>query len=397
MSQVQTAVPVDASRYLPLSLFGEKLKLLSASGAVDYVHVWDQLMGWWPQHLWTPQNSPLAQFVGDIDSQPEAFTLSAYALATAPEMGLSISTDAIRRGPTEVLQALLTLENLADRPPVLQLGAGEVRNIKPYGYRRSEGLKRLEDHFRFYHAYRTTEGPIDLAGNVFSYDQAWLGRGGDAANLRLWGLGGGPKLLDITTSYADGIASLTPGVWTRAEQTADQVTSIKAMLAGKGRDPELFDFALWGACLIHDDERVIDRALRNPIVRWLAAIVGRFNQVDWLGEGFEPPVDADWHYGTKFLPLSYDRNRAQAQQILDRMTPELVRKAFICGTPEQVAEQLRAHVEAGVTWVEVADMMPFVLEPEQAAAAVHRSIEVCKLVKGELAAASGKAAPAHAM
>jgi len=38
--RVQTAVPVDASRYLPLSLFGEKLKLLHASGAVDYVHVW---------------------------------------------------------------------------------------------------------------------------------------------------------------------------------------------------------------------------------------------------------------------------------------------------------------------------------------------------------------------
>ena len=398
-NRVQTAVPVDASRYLPLAMFGEKLELLHASGAVDYVHVWDQLMGWWPRHLWTPENSPLARFVGDIDSQPEAFTLGAYALAVAPEMGLSISTDAIRRGPTEVLQALLTLENLsgqAGRAPILQLGAGEVRNIKPYGYKRSEGLKRLEDHLRFYHAYRTCDEPIDLEGNIWKYDQAWLGRGGNSDNLRLWGLGGGPKLLDITTSYADGISSLTPGVWSRPEQTAEQVTTIKEMLEGKDRDPEAFDFALWGAALIHEDEDVIERALTNPIVRWLAAIVGRFNQGDWLTEGHEPPVGAGWHYGTKFLPLAYDSDRAAAQQILDRMTPDAVHKSFLCGTPEQVAEQLREHVEAGVTWVEVADMMPFVLEPEQAASAVHRSIRVCQIVKGELAASGAKSAPAQA-
>jgi phthiodiolone/phenolphthiodiolone dimycocerosates ketoreductase len=294
-------------------MFGEKLKLLHASGAVDYVHVWDQMMGWWPRHLWTPENSPLAHFVGDIDSQPEAFTLGAYALATVPEIGLSISTDAIRRGPTEVLQALLTLENLSGhggRAPVLQLGAGEVRNIKPYGYKRSEGLNRLEDHLRFYHAYRTTDRPIDLEGNNWKYNQAWLGRGGNADNLRLWGLGGGPKLLDITTSYADGISSLTPGVWSRPEQTSEQVTAVKQMLARKERDPEAFDFALWGAALVHEDEDAIERALINPIVRWLAAIVGRFNQGDWLSEGSEPPIGADWHYGTKFLPLAYDSDRA---------------------------------------------------------------------------------------
>jgi phthiodiolone/phenolphthiodiolone dimycocerosates ketoreductase len=388
---IETAVPVDASRHLPLSLFGEKLKLLHASGAVDYVHVWDQLMGWWPRHLWTPENSPLARFVPDIDSQPEAFTTGAYALATAPDMGLSISTDAIRRGPTEVLQALLTLENIATRPPVLQLGAGELRNIKPYGYKRSEGLKRLEDHLRFYHAFRTTDGPIDLVGNIWKYEQAWIGRGGNADNLRVWGLGGGPKLLDITTSYADGIASITPAVWTRPEHTAERVTAIKQMLEDKGRDPEAFDFALWGAVLIHEDQEVIEGALHNPIVRWLEAIVGRFNQADWLEEGFQPPLGADWHYGTKFLPLRYDTDHAAAQRILDHMSPDLVRRALICGTPEQVAEQLQAHVEAGVNWVEVADMMPFVLEPEQAAAAVARSIRVCQILKGDRARADAKA------
>src|SRR5262245_48038352 len=320
--RVETAVPVDATRHLPLSLFGDKLELLDGSGAVDYVHVWDQMMGWWPRHLWTPENSPLAQFVGDIDSQPEAFTTGAYALARTPSMGLSISTDAIRRGPTEVLQALLTLQNLAEKPVVLQLGAGEIRNLRPYGYKRSQGLKRLEDHLRFYHAYRNSDGPIDLEGNFFNYDQAWIGRGGDADRLRIWGLGGGPKLLDLTTSYADGISSLTPGVWTTPEQTAREIGEIKQLLESKDKDPEDFDFALWGAVLMHEDPEIIERALENSVVRWLAAMVGRFNQADWADEGFEPPMGANWHYATKFLPLEYD-DPAKAQAVLDRMPAEM--------------------------------------------------------------------------
>jgi len=384
--RVETAVPVDATRHLPLSLLGDKLELLDGSGAVDYVHVWDQMMGWWPRHLWTPENSPLAKFVPDIDSQPEAFTTGAYALARAPSMGLSISTDAIRRGPTEVLQALLTLQNLAEKPVILQLGAGEIRNLRPYGYKRSQGLKRLEDHLRFYHAYRNNDGPIDLEGNFFTYSQAWLGGGGEPDRLRIWGLGGGPKLLDLTTSYADGISSLTPGVWTTPEQTAEEVGAIKQLLEGKDRDPQGFDFALWGAVLVHEDPDMIERALENTVVRWLAAMVGRFNQADWAEEGFEPPLGSDWHYATKLLPLEYDEE-GKAKAVLDQMSSEMVRKAFICGTPQEVGEQLRAHVEAGVTWVEVADMMPFVLEPEEAAAAVAHSIEVCRML-GEAVPAS---------
>lgn len=379
MTRVQTAMPLDASRYLPISLVADKLALLHSSGAVDYVHFWDQMMGWWPRHMWTPENSPLAQFVGDIDSQPDAFALAAYGLAKVPEMGVSVSTDAIRRGPAEMMQSLLTLGQIAARPTVLQLGAGEVRNVKPYGWKRAQGLKRLEDHFRFYDAYRHADGPIDLDGNFWNYDQAWIGRGGDADALRLWALGGGPKLLDIATSYADGITSLTPGVWTTPEQTAERIGAIKEQIESKHRDPEQFDFALWGACLIHEDEAVIERALNNTTVRWLAAIVGRFTQNDWLEAGREPPVARDWHYATKFLPLTWDE--AKAQEVLDRMPAEMVRKAFLCGTPQQIAQTLGEHVQAGITWVEVADMLPFVLDPQEAVGAVNNSIEVCRSLK----------------
>ena len=395
MTRVQTAMPLDASRYLPISLVADKLALLHNSGAVDYVHFWDQMMGWWPRHMWTPENSPLAQFVGDIDSQPDAFALAAYGLAKVPEMGVSVSTDAIRRGPAEMMQSLLTLGQIAARPMVLQLGAGEVRNVKPYGWKRAQGLKRLEDHFRFYDAYRHTDGPIDLEGNFWNYDQAWIGRGGDADALRLWALGGGPKLLDIATSYADGITSLTPGVWTTPEQTAERVGAIKEQLESKNRDPEQFDFALWGACLIHEDETVIERALNNTTVRWLAAIVGRFTQNDWLEAGCEPPVARDWHYATKFLPL-LPGIRPRPRRCSTGCPQTWCARRSSAARRRRSHRRSARHVQAGITWVEVADMLPFVLEPEQAAAAVGRSIRVCQLIKGEPVAAGADAAPAQA-
>ena len=46
------------------------------------------------------------------------------------------------------------------------------------------------------------------------------------------------------------------------------------------------------------------------------------------------------------------------------------------GTPESVAAQLQEYVEVGVRWVGVHDVLPFVLEPGDAAAALPRSLEV---------------------
>ena len=42
---------------------------------------------------------------------------------------------------------------------------------------------------------------------------------------------------------------------------------------------------------------------------------------------------------------------------------------------------MRAFVDAGVTWTGVLDVMPSLLEPEEAATAISRSIEVCAALK----------------
>jgi phthiodiolone/phenolphthiodiolone dimycocerosates ketoreductase len=59
----------------------------------------------------------------------------------------------------------------------------------------------------------------------------------------------------------------------------------------------------------------------------------------------------------------------------------MIEKSLLIGTPEQVADRLRAYVDAGVTWVMALDMMPFVVTPDELPSVMARSIRVCELLK----------------
>src|SRR5581483_10800217 len=130
----------------------------------------------------------------------------------------------------------------------------------PYGWKRAEGLARLEDQFHSFHAlWDATTDPVTRTGNHWSLRNAFLG---SARGVRphLWALGGGPRLLDLGTSYADGMAAIVPSVYPTPESFADAVGELQKTLAEKGRDPEAFGFGLWFMAAVHEDEEVIREA-----------------------------------------------------------------------------------------------------------------------------------------
>jgi phthiodiolone/phenolphthiodiolone dimycocerosates ketoreductase len=317
--------------------------------------------------------------IPDIDSFPEVRALAAVGAATADGIGMSISTDAIRRGPAELMQ---TIANLAEgRAPILQLGAGELKQMKPFGWKRMQGLKRFEDHLRYIQAFWGSDDPvITLEGNYWNFDHAWIG-GAKATRPRVWGLGGGPQLLELTTTYADGFCTIAPSVWRTPEHAGEEIGKLRHTLEAKDRDPEAFDFAIWPLLVLHDegDQESVEKVLANPLIRWIVAVFGRVTQSDWHIDGMNPPLPDDWHYAMKLLPI-----RWAEQEVLDvvRDIPrEMIEKSLLIGTPEQVADRLRAYVDAGVTWVMALDMMPFVVTPDQLPSVMARSIKVCELLK----------------
>jgi len=380
--RVETAIVVDASRHAPLSMFADRVKALEASGVVDYAHIWDQLTSWWPREMWNLDNTPLAAAIPDIDSFPDSFAMAAVGAHAAPGLGMCISSDAIRRGPAELMQTMLTISNLAgEHAPILQIGAGELKQCKPFGWKRSQGLGSLEDHFRYIEAFWATDGPVDLAGNRWSFDKAWIG-GAKGTRPRVWGLGGGPKMLDLATTYADGFATIAPSVWTSPDHAGEEIGKLKRVLESNGRDAEAFDFGIWPLVILHDEgqEEIVEAALGNPLIRWLAAVFGRINQSDWDADGLEPPMPRDWHYAMKLLPVRWTAD--EVARVTAGIARETIEKSFFIGTPEKVAATLQAYVDAGVTWTMVADVLPFVLDLDQAADVTRRAVEVCAILKG---------------
>jgi phthiodiolone/phenolphthiodiolone dimycocerosates ketoreductase len=309
--------------------------------------------------------------------------MAAYALAAAPGAGIAVSTDAIRRGPAELNQQMWTLASMAEGKAIFQIGAGEAKQTYPAGWKRSEGLARLEDQLKLARAFWESSEPVEFEGNHWKMRRAWLGKA-RVARPEVWALGGGPKLLDLATSYADGFAAIAPNVFDTPERFAEMVGSLKQDLERKGRDPEDFGFGLWFMNAIHDDREVIERAFDGPIMKWMAATFGRLDQADWRRAGLEPVYPEGWHYSVKLRPVEVTPE--ESADVVSRTTRAHCEAAFSHGTPSEVAAEVASYVEAGCNYVAICDLMPLVLEPEDAQRAIARSIEACGVVKQGVAA-----------
>lgn len=378
--QVEIDAAVGLSRYMPAAGITAAARAFADCGVVDGITMWDQMTFFHPPSLWTTEITPMAKVMPDPDSFVDPFATLAYAASAAPSLNLSIGTDAVRRSPGELAQSMLTLSTMTTGTVTVQLGGGEIKQCKPFGWKRSQGLQRLEDMLRGVRALLDARDPINFAGNRWTFDDATVGNAQKERAFRLWGLGGGPRLIDITTSYADGFTTAAPFVASTPERWTSIIDELKGQLAAKGRDPAAFDFGLFPACcLIHEDPNILDRVLDNPIVRWLTLIMGRINQADWSREGLEPPMPTDWHYAIDLLPMKI--SASETQELLGKVTRELVERSWFIGTPAQVANQLSGFVDAGATWMHVGDLTPLVLEPEDAAASASRVIEISTRLK----------------
>src|SRR5687768_1541479 len=77
---ITTVLPVGTARQVPPPAFVELARYVEASGHVDCIWNYDQLVSFLPKCLWTEENTPLAA-TGDIDSMHDASILTALQLA----------------------------------------------------------------------------------------------------------------------------------------------------------------------------------------------------------------------------------------------------------------------------------------------------------------------------
>ena len=390
---VKTAMSLNTSRYVNRDEVRGYCQAMEASGVVDQLTVYDQPTSWLPDALWTPDVTPLANALPDLDSAGAPLEMCAYASAVAPSVGTAVSIDATRRGPVEMFQSMLTLSNLTQGNSTFMIGAGEKKQFEPFGWKRREGLKRFEDSFKIWQLLWENEGPINFEGNIWNLQNAWIG---DAKPYRprIYGLGGGPKLMDITTSYADGFSTMNPitgPLVDTPERFAETVIKVKQELERKGRDPEEFDFSVWALTLMHDDEGLVEAAVENPLIKFYAAYGGRLDQKDWREFGIDPVFPDDWHYasgrgwGKEMKPDSYWWlwSREQCDEVVRRTSHEMSEKSWMLGTPEKIAAECQDYVDAGANHIIICDIMSHLLPMEEQLGVVERCLRVCGDLKGK--------------
>ncbi|MGH8991320.1 MAG: LLM class flavin-dependent oxidoreductase [Acidimicrobiia bacterium] len=380
------SVPFPGYRQVPPQAAGQFAQALESSGVVDQFQAWDQLTSWYPQGLWTPANAPAAAAFPDCDSFQDAFVSAAFAAAMTGDLGVTVSTDATRRGPAELLQTMLTLSDGIGRPAVLQLGAAELKQTKPFGYKRSQGLGRLEESLQIMGRLLDSDGLISFEGQYHAYQDAWIG-GAKPHRPRFYALGGGPRLFDIAARYADGIVTIAPFAYPTPEEFAGFVAAMKERVESHGRDPDDFTVGLWYAALLDDGSGDLDALCDNELMRFFAAMSGRLEQSRWRAEGLEPVWPDDWHYALRLLPASVSPQ--EARDVAARTPREMVRKSFFMGSPAEVAETMRDYAEAGATYHSLCDMAPVARGLDRLQAAMAAELETCAAFKVKCGVAAG--------
>lgn len=378
---VETSVLFWGDRHIPgRQMVMEQARAIEDSGVVDWVTFPDHIINFIPPSLWKPEVTPLANVFGDPDSMHDAVVMAALAHAAAPSLGLSFGGDPVRKNPADLCQTMWSLAAVTEGRVRFQFGPGEIKNLKPYGHKRSEGLARFEDLLRVSHALWEAEGPIDYVGHHCNLKQAYLG-GAKQYRPEIWSMGTGPKQLDLATTFCDGITSSIPAAWHGVDQVKTEVQKLRQTLAEKGRDPDKVGIGSFFYVLVHEDPAVIDRALDNPLIRWMAATIGRVNPTDWRKEGIEPATPEGWAYFNKFVP--YETSAEFAAEVLSKTTRKMAERSFTYGNAAEVAAKMKEYADAGLTWVSPIDYTALILDPADAAKSTERMIEVCAGIKGK--------------
>lgn len=375
---VRMGIGVWSGRTMSPKFAGTLAKAIEDTGHVDQIVFWDQLNSWWPQALWEPSITPLAKYVDHVDSLADPFVACAFALATCEKIGFTICTDALRRDPPELAQMMLTLALATEGRGTLCLGAGEERHIGPFGRNRKIGLKRLEDAVQILQLLLKEHKPVNFEGKVWNLKDAWLGDGGKERNPEILPMGGGPRLTELAIHHGDGVTAGAPFVFADPEKYGESVRDYRSQLTAIGRNPDRFTFGLHHIAFVCKSKDDFEQFVDNPLVRWYAATGGRLHMGDWAAEGIESVMPLEWRYNFDMRPV--ELSREYIDDVVSRTTPEMVRKTFFYGTPQDIANEIIPFVKQGSRLNLVADLSPLMVEIDPMEN-IEQMAEVCRLVK----------------
>lgn len=330
---------------LPLDLNG-----LDALDDGRYHSIWmpDHLVSFWPDSIWAPEFTDLAEVSPSPHRYLDALTLAGTVAARTARTRLATSVvDTVRRHPVMLAQSALTLSHLSDGRFILGLGAGERENLAPYGFDDRGRVSRFAEALRLIRLLWDADGPIDFAGQFYTLEHARLD-----AELHhsgpppIWIGANGPRMLQLVGELGDG---WWPTGSAGPETYAGQLATIRQAAEQAGRDPQAITPAKMVVCLIGEPDE-LDEILQQPLVK---SLVLQLTADALAATGHRHPMGERWRGIQDIDPRVLTRDRLL--RLFEEIDPAAILSVVPHGTPKQVAEQIADFGEAGARMVAVLD------------------------------------------
>ncbi|MGH3556551.1 MAG: LLM class flavin-dependent oxidoreductase [Mycobacterium sp.] len=337
---------------------------------------WGDHLQTFPQSLWTPDVTPLAQLMPSPNAHWDVVAALATVGATTSRLRVGASvTEALRRHPAVLAQEWLTLHHLTEGRAILGIGAGEAENVVPYGISFDKPVGKMEEAIRIIRLLWEAPGPVDYDGEFWTLRGAVLGLGPYNGSFPpIWTGTTGPRGLRVTGELADGWQphQLTKEAYARGRQAI-------VAAAGKLRR-DISDFE-WGACftiVLAPDQQTCYRLMQSKFLR--LAVVFSHGQHVWSSYGIDHPLGTEYRGVIDFRPDLLSREELLAA--IDAVPDQLCHDLFIHGTPDDVVAKILAYREVGVEHVLVFDITPLAGDPSLMAGSMQRLQEVLQQLAG---------------
>ncbi|KRD09829.1 luciferase [Mycobacterium sp. Root265] len=330
---------------LPLDLNG-----VAALDDGRYHSLWmpDHLVSFWPDSIWTPEFTDLAEVSPSPHRYLDTLTLAGAVAARTTRTRLATSVlDTVRRHPVMLAQSALTLSHLSEGRFILGLGAGERENLAPYGFDDRGRVGRFGEALRLIRLLWDTDGPIDFAGEYFTLEHARLDtdlhRTGPPP---IWIGANGPRMLRLAGEFGDG---WWPTGSAGPETYAGQLACIRESAERAGRDPQAITPAKMVVCLIGEPDE-LNAILQRPLVK---SLVLQLTADALAAAGHRHPMGERWRGIQDIDPRVLTRDRLL--RLFEDVDPAAILSVVPHGTPKQVAGQIAEFGEAGARVVSVLD------------------------------------------
>ncbi len=290
--------------------------------------------------IWYMDHSNVPQWNSAIVNDPWVMLAAIAAVTNRVELGTCV-TDAVRRHPSNIALATVTLDRVSHGRGTLGIGAGEAQNIKEFKIQWDKPVGRFEEQLQVIKLLfeSSPEHRVNFKGEFYELAEACL----QAKSIRkphppIYMAAGAPRTLALCGKYGDGWIPIgyTPELY------EEHVKAIKASMKENGRDPSKFQFAVDIDVYFSDDAERAWAKMKNAVK------VSLFKPEVLKVHGIEDVAGFDFKkYFTEYSMSNQEwivKMREAAQTIPDHVA----RSSIGMGTPDDIIPVFERFMKAGV-------------------------------------------------